>query len=276
MTSGRGGPVSHRSQEGGEAGDDREEAFRLRGVRVERGGRVVLDELDLDVPAGRVTVVMGPSGSGKTSLLRVLNRLDDPAEGTVLYRGRRVSEYPVRELRRRVGFVFQRPVMFEGSVRDNLRVTADLSDCAGGGAGEAEERIRESLELAGLDEELLDRPGEELSVGQQQRANLARALVSRPETLLLDEPTSALDALTSRRLLRTFPRLVAEQGRTEVMATHREEEGRAVGDRAVRVHHGRGGRPRGAWRSSSDAPPSRADLRAGPLTGPAGGRAHRG
>lgn len=75
-------------------------------------------------------------------------------------------------------------------------------------------------------------------MGQQQRANLARTLVNRPETLLLDEPTSALDAVTSRRLLRTFRRLTGDEGRTAVMATHREEEARAVGDLAVLLREG--------------------------------------
>lgn len=211
-------------------------AFRLRGVRVERGGRLVLEDVDLDVSAGEVTVLLGPSGSGKTSLLRVLNRLDDPAAGSILYRGRGLSSYPVRELRRRVGFVFQTPVMFEGTVEENLWEPARL---AGLSEEEAGRRVRESLELAELGEELLGRPGGELSVGQQQRVNLARALMNRPETLLLDEPTSALDAVTSRRLLATIRRLADEEGRTAVTATHREEEARAVGDRAVLLRDGR-------------------------------------
>lgn len=218
-------------------------AFRLRGVRIERGGRDVLDDVDLDVPVGRVTALLGPSGSGKTSLLRILNRLDDPAGGEVLYRGRPVGAYPVRELRRRVGFVFQAPVMFSGTVEENLRVPARV---AGWPEEETRRRVREALELAELDEGLLQRPGGELSVGQQQRTNLARTLVNRPETLLLDEPTSALDAVTSRRLLRTFRRLTGEEGRTAVMATHREEAARAAGDLAVVLADGgvdRVGRP---------------------------------
>ena len=219
-----------------EHGPDAEEpAFRLRDVRIERGGRAVLDGVDLDVPAGRVTVLLGPSGSGKTSLLRILNRLDDPAGGEVLYRGRPLVDYPVRELRRRVGFVFQAPVMFDGTVEENLRAPARV---AGWTEDETGRRVREALELAELDAELLDRPGSELSVGQQQRANLARTLVNRPETLLLDEPTSALDAVTSRRLLRTFRRLTVDEGRTAVMATHREEEARASGDLAVLLSEG--------------------------------------
>lgn len=212
-----------------------EPAFRLRGVRIERGGRPVLDGVDLDVPTGRITVLLGPSGSGKTSLLRLLNRLDDPEAGSVRYRGRSVNDYPVRELRRRVGFVFQAPVMFDGTVEENLRAPARV---AGWSEGEIGRRVREALELAELSADLLERPGDELSVGQQQRANLARTLVNRPETLLLDEPTSALDAVTSRRLLRTFRRLTVEEGRTAVMATHREEEARAAGDLAVLLGDG--------------------------------------
>lgn len=199
------------SRAGRSEGSGEEPASRLRDVRIERGGRALLEELDLDLPAGRVTVLLGPSGSGKTSLLRVLNRLDDPTEGSVLYRGRPVADYPVRELRRLVGFVFQAHVMFDGTVEDNLRVPAEL---AGWDEAETETRIREALELA--------------------------------ETLLLDEPTSALDAVTSRRLLRTFRRLAEGEGRTAVMATHREEEARAVGDRAVLLRDGgvaRVGRP---------------------------------
>lgn len=231
MTSaGRGRAEAAERDRGGE-----EPAFRLRGVRIERGGRPVLDGVDLDVPGGRVTVLLGASGSGKTSLLRVLNRLDDPAAGSVRYRGRPVEEYPVRELRRRVGFVFQAPVMFDGTVEENLRVPARV---AGWPEEETERRVREALELAELEPDLLERPGSELSVGQQQRANLARTLVNRPETLLLDEPTSALDAVTSRRLLRTFRRLSEEEGRTAVMATHREEEARAAGDLAVLLRDG--------------------------------------
>jgi len=228
-----GGPGRAEAAERGRGGEG--PAFRLRDVRIERGGRRVLDEVDLDVPVGRITVLLGASGSGKTSLLRILNRLDDPASGAVRYRGRPVEEYPVRELRRRVGFVFQAPVMFEGTVEENLRVPARV---AGWAEEETRVRVREALELAELETELLERPGSELSVGQQQRANLARTLVNRPETLLLDEPTSALDAVTSRRLLRTFRRLTEEEGRTAVMATHREEEARAAGDLAVLLRDG--------------------------------------
>jgi putative ABC transport system ATP-binding protein len=210
-------------------------AFRLRDVRQEKSGRVLLREIDLVLPRGRITVLLGSSGAGKTSLLRLLNRLDDPAAGEISYMGRSLDEYPVTELRRRVGFVFQTPVMFAGSVRDNLLEAAEIAGLDG---EELPERAREALELAGLDSALEDRPSHELSVGEQQRATLARTLIGAPEVLLLDEPTSALDPESSEFLLDSIQRLRAERGITVILSTHRLHEAFAVADEAVRLSGG--------------------------------------
>lgn len=204
-------------------------AFRLEGVTREAGGRTVLRQVDLRVREGAVTTILGPSGAGKTSLLRLLNRLDEADGGRILYRGRSIRSYPVRELRRRVGFVFQTPVMFPGTVRENLGAAAEVA----GRDGDAGPRVERALRLAELEEEVLDRPGDALSVGEQQRANLARALMTDPETLLLDEPTSALDPGRSQRLLATIERLCSERELTVVMATHRVGEARRLGGRGV-------------------------------------------
>lgn len=213
-----------------------EPLFRLENVTQVRGGRRVLRDLDASVPAGAVTVLLGPSGAGKTSLLRLLNRLDEPSDGVVRYRGRPVRDWDVRRLRRRVAFVFQEPVMLAETVADDLEVAAELG---GVEPPDAAARIREALALAELDESLLSRPSGQLSVGQKQRANLARALVCRPEALLLDEPTAALDPPTARRLLETIRRLCRDTGLTVVMATHRVDEARTVADRAVMLAGGR-------------------------------------
>ncbi|MFB6241100.1 MAG: ATP-binding cassette domain-containing protein, partial [Gemmatimonadota bacterium] len=141
----------------------------------------------------------------------------------------------VGELRREVGFLFQTPVMFPGTVRGNLREAAEI---AGIDPSRFEDAARQALRRAELDGELLDRDGDELSVGQQQRVNLARVLVTGPEVLLLDEPTSALDPPTAARLLATVERLVAEEGLSVVMATHRLAEARRASDRAVMLADG--------------------------------------
>jgi putative ABC transport system ATP-binding protein len=212
-----------------------EAAFRLRDVRQEKSGRVLLRDIDLVLPRGRITVLLGSSGAGKTSLLRLLNRLDDPAAGEISYLDRSLDEYPVTELRRRVGFVFQTPVMFAGSVLDNLREAAEI---AGLDDQEFPDRAREALELAGLDPALQDRPSHELSVGEQQRATLARTLIGGPEVLLLDEPTSALDPESSEFLLDSIQRLRAERGMTVILSTHRHYEAAAIADEAVRLSGG--------------------------------------
>lgn len=212
-----------------------EAAFRLRDVRQEKSGRVLLRGIDLVLPRGRITVLLGSSGAGKTSLLRLLNRLDDPAAGEISYLDRSLEEYPATELRRRVGFVFQTPVVFAGSVHDNLREAAEI---AGLDDQEFPERAREALELAGLDPSLEHRPAHELSVGEQQRATMARTLIGGPEALLLDEPTSALDPESSEFLLESIRRLRAERGMTVILSTHRHHEAAAIADEAVRLSGG--------------------------------------
>lgn len=197
---------------------------------------MVLDGVELEIKHGEITALIGPSGAGKTSLIRLLNRLDDPFSGEVLYRARPIAEYPVRELRRQVGFVFQTPVMFPGTVRDNLYAASELAEKS---RTNLEERLREAMALAELEEALAQRDGERLSVGQKQRVNIARALMTQPEALLMDEPTSALDPETADRLMETVQRLGHERKLTVVMITHRLSEARRASDYTVLMEGGR-------------------------------------
>jgi ABC-type methionine transport system ATPase subunit len=211
-------------------------AFILKDVRQVKRGGTVLDGINLELKAGEITALIGPSGAGKTSLLRLLNRLDDPVSGDISYRRQPLKEYPIRELRRQVGFVFQTPVMFPGTVRDNLRVASELG---GNPIPDLEVHLREAMELAELDLGLADREGEYLSVGQKQRVNIARALMTAPEVLLMDEPTSALDPETADRFIETVHRLGHERGLTVVMVTHRLSEARRASDSTVIMEGGR-------------------------------------
>lgn len=219
-----------------ERGECSDVLYALRRVRQVRSGRPVLHDVTLEIGPGEITVMVGPSGAGKTSLLRLLNRLDDPVEGEIDFEGRPIGALPVREVRRRVGFVFQLPVVFPGTVRENLLTAAEL---AGIDPGAREAEARRSMDRAELEAGLLERDADELSVGQKQRVNLARALVSRPEVLVLDEPTSALDPATSARLMRTIGHLCSDGGRTVILATHRLDEATAFGDRGIRLEDGR-------------------------------------
>jgi putative ABC transport system ATP-binding protein len=213
-------------------------AFELVDVVEERGGSRVLDGVSVTLPAGGITAVMGPSGAGKTSLLRLLNRLDDPSSGEVRFLGRPVRDYPVRELRCAVGFVFQTPVMFPGTVADNLRRAVELSP-SGAAAGAAAGWIERLLEAVELDGDYGARDADRLSGGEKQRVALARALATGPQVLLLDEPTSALDPEVAERLLATVSRLNAERGHTVVMVTHRLAEARQHSAFAVMLEAGR-------------------------------------
>jgi ABC-type methionine transport system ATPase subunit len=211
-------------------------AFTLKGVSQVKAGITVLEGIEVDLPRGEVIALVGPSGAGKTSLLRLLNRLDDPVRGEILYRGRPLTHYPVQALRRQVGFVFQTPVMFPGTVRDNLQVALTL----GGDQGhDPEARMAEAMALAELERALGDQQGDRLSGGQQQRVNIARALLTAPDVLLMDEPTSALDPATAERLLETTRRLSQEQRLTVVMVTHRLAEARRSSDRTIVLERGR-------------------------------------
>jgi putative ABC transport system ATP-binding protein len=190
---------------------------------------MVLRDVTLDIPRGELVALIGPSGAGKSSLVRLLNRLDDPTSGVIRYAGQPITSYPVRALRRRVGFVFQAPTMFPGTVADNLRAAAVVSDA----------RLVEALVSVELDESYLPREAARLSGGEQQRVSIARALVAAPEVLLLDEPTSALDPEVAERFMGTVARLSREHGLSLVMVTHRLAEARAWSDSTIMLDAGR-------------------------------------
>jgi ABC-type methionine transport system ATPase subunit len=214
-------------------------AFSLRGVEQVRGEVHTLRGIDLDIPAGEVVALVGPSGAGKTSLIRLLDRLDDPGRGTVAYLGAPIESIPVRELRRRVAFAFQSPVMFAGTVADNLALARDLARTDGGAASTTPPEPDEALRLAGLDPALASRDAAALSGGERQRVSIARALMTGPEALLLDEPTSALDPEVAAHLMDTVRTLADTMHLTVVMVSHRLEEARAASTHTVFMEGGR-------------------------------------
>jgi len=204
--------------------------FKLRDVSLSRGGRLVLDSVSAEIPVG-ATAVVGPSGSGKSTLLRLLNRLADPDEGAIAYRGRPLAEYDPLALRREVSLVPQLPALLDGTVESNLRFAAGL-------AGE-ELDVGRCLRLAGLDPGFAERDVAKLSVGEQQRAMLARALSQRPDVLLLDEPTSALDRAARDAIEATLAELRRELDISVVLVSHDPEQARRLSDWVVRLEEGR-------------------------------------
>ncbi len=206
-----------------------EPALAYEGVRLALDGRTVLDGVDLVVPDDGVTVLVGPSGSGKSTLLRLANRLLAPDAGRVLFRGVDVAGIDPLAHRRRVGMVFQQPVPFGGTVRDNLRVAAP------GATGAEMER---ALARAHLPASFLERDAAALSGGESQRACVARALMAQPRMLLMDEPTSALDE-DARRALERLARELADHGVPVVWVTHDAAQAARLADRVVQIVDGR-------------------------------------
>ena len=200
--------------------------FELREVGVDRGGRAVLDAFSASVPEGS-TAIVGPSGVGKSTLLRLLNRLADPDRGEIEFRGRLLRHYEPLALRRQVSLVPQLPALLEGTVESNLRYAAEL-------AGE-ELDVEATLARAGLDSSFAERDVGQLSVGEQQRAMLARALAQRPAVLLLDEPTSALDHAARDRIEAALAELRREQEVSIVLVSHDPEQARRLGDQVLEM-----------------------------------------
>jgi putative ABC transport system ATP-binding protein len=211
------------------ASDNRGVLFELDQVTYSRAGVVVLRDVTIRLPVGASSVV-GPSGSGKSTLLRLLNRLADPDAGRVVYEGRDVRELDPLELRREVSLVPQLPALMDGTVHDNVAYAPRL-------AGHSFD-TRSCLELAGLDPAFADRDASKLSVGEQQRVMLARALALEPRVLLLDEPTSALDEAAREAVEGTLRRLRARTGISLVLVTHDIEQARRLADYGVRIGGG--------------------------------------
>ena len=191
-----------------------------------RHGRPVLNGLDLRLEDG-ATAVLGPSGSGKSTLLRLLNRLADPERGEVLFTGQDVRELDPLELRRRACLVPQLPAPFPGSVADNVAYGPRLCD--------READVGRCLSLAGLSADYAAREASRLSVGEQQRVMLTRALALEPEVLLLDEPTAALDEAARDAVERALGGLELSM----VVVTHDPAQAERLADRVVRLGEGR-------------------------------------
>ncbi|WP_354643148.1 ABC transporter ATP-binding protein [Kitasatospora camelliae] len=194
-------------------------------------GTVAVRDLDLEVPAGRITVLVGPSGCGKTTILRMVNRMVEPTAGRVLLDGADVAALEPANLRRGIGYVIQQAGLFpHRRVLDNIATVPRL---LGWDRARARARAAELLELVGLPPEAARRYPFQLSGGQQQRVGVARALAADPPVLLMDEPFSAVDPVVRAGLQEELLRLQAELHKTVLFVTHDIEEAVRLGDRVV-------------------------------------------
>jgi ABC-type methionine transport system ATPase subunit len=209
---------------------------RISGLRYAAGGVEILKGVNAGVPEGGITCVVGPSGAGKSTLLRAVNRLIEPAAGEVYLGGLPTSEMDPLVLRRRVGMVFQLPALFGDSVEDAILYGTRL-------VGRSADASR-LLKMVGLDASFENRDPRALSVGQQQRVSIARALALEPEVLLMDEPTSALDEAARRHIEELARELNAGLDLTIVLVSHALDQVERVADHVVLLA---AGRSEGEW-----------------------------
>ena len=182
---------------------------------------VAVDDVSLDVPAGKFIALVGRSGSGKTTLLNLMAGLDQATSGSILFEDRDMADMSENELielrRHKIGFVFQSfgllPLL---SAFENVELPLRIS---GARSREREQRANEALEMVGLAARSRHRPYE-LSGGEQQRVAIARAMVIRPSLMLADEPTGELDSSNARAIFGLFAEMVKEEGISVVAATH--------------------------------------------------------
>ncbi|RME27102.1 MAG: ATP-binding cassette domain-containing protein [Candidatus Zixiibacteriota bacterium] len=207
------------------------ETVRLSRTVMDDGSpRTVVDDVSFRFCHACLYTIVGSSGAGKSSLLRLLNRLDEPTSGRVLFKGEDYRELPPCELRRHVGYLFQVPYLFDGTVLDNLRYARpDLTT----------DRADKLLAKAALPREFAARSVARLSVGEQQRVALARMLAVEPSVLLLDEPTSSLDPNATRIIEGLVRTLVSEDKLTVIMVTHQPQQALRLGCETLLMSNGR-------------------------------------
>jgi putative ABC transport system ATP-binding protein len=207
--------------------------FRAENLGRSVPAKVLVSDASFEIRKGEILAIVGPSGSGKSSLLRLLNRLDEPTGGRAYLDGVEYRHIAPRDLRRRVGMVMQRPYLFPGTVADNLRFGPrqrylELSD----------RRVEELLSGVGL-AGCGGRDVANLSGGEAQRVSFARTLANSPEVLLLDEPTSALDADSKRDVEIIVQRIGREQGIPCVLVTHDIAQASRLAQRGLILEVGR-------------------------------------
>jgi ATP-binding cassette subfamily B protein len=195
-------------------------AIEFRHVTFGYGGRTMLRDISLSVPAGTTTAIVGATGSGKSTLLSLLPRLNDPPPGTVFIDGVDVRRFPLDALRRAIGFVPQEPFLFSATIADNIAL---------GVPGASVEATRRAAAVARLDKDVADFPrgydtmvgerGITLSGGQKQRTAIARAVLVDPRILILDDALSAVDTYTEEEILHRLSEVMRQ--RTSIIVSHR-------------------------------------------------------
>ena len=212
--------------------------IEFQNIRKSYDGLLAIDDLSLHIEEGELVVLIGASGSGKSTALKLINRMLDHDAGRILFKGREIRDFDVRDLRRRMGYAIQSVGLFpHWTVERNIGTVPNL---LGWPRPRIAARVTELLELLGLEPALFrERYPHQLSGGQQQRVGVARALAADPAVLLMDEPFGALDPVTRLALQLEIKRIHRDSGKTIILVTHDIDEALLLASRIVLLDHGR-------------------------------------
>ena len=201
------------------------------------GPKAAVDQVSMDIAAGEHLALLGASGSGKTTLLRMINRLIEPSAGVITINEKDITTQPAHLLRRDIGYVLQASSLFPHyTVEENISVIPTLLKWE---RSRTQARVKELLAKVHLPDTYRTRDPYELSGGEAQRVNLARALAANPPILLMDEPFSALDNLTRTAIRQLFTELEELKSKTIIMVTHDIQEAFEMGDTIALLQNGK-------------------------------------
>lgn len=194
------------------------------------GKKAALQNVSMTIESGEFFVLVGTSGSGKTTTLKMINRLITPTEGTVEIDGVNTQDIELRALRLRIGYVLQTGALFPNlTVAENIEIIPEMK---GWPQAERRKTVKSYLEMVGLDpEQYMDRYPRDLSGGEQQRVGILRAIITKPDILLMDEPFSALDPISRNQLQKLIKNLHETFKMTIVFVTHDMAEAVKLGTR---------------------------------------------
>ncbi|MCL2413882.1 MAG: ATP-binding cassette domain-containing protein [Bacteroidales bacterium] len=208
-------------------------SIKLKSVNFSYENHQVLKNVNIEFLPQKIHVLLGPSGGGKSSLLRLLNALMDPNSGDISYINTVYSQTHPKDIRKKIGMVFQKPALFDGTVYDNLIWSMKVQKLP-----IDKTKIENMLSQLDIPTDYLDKEIENLSVGEQQRICIVRTLLANPDVILFDEPTSALDPQRSKKVLELIKQINTQYQKTIILVSHDIDTAIDIADTVTFLHDG--------------------------------------
>jgi len=204
--------------------------FKLENVKFKN----ILNIEKAEIEKNMITAILGSSGGGKTTFLKLLNNMITADQGKIMYKDKDIESYAPVALRREVVMLPQDPEIFKGSIKDNFKITEEISD-NGISKNLNYEKLLTKVSLT----QNLNDAADNLSGGEKQRLALARVMLLEPEVLLLDEPSSSLDNKTEEKIIKMVVNYVRDNDRTLIMVTHNPSIAEKFADRIIKIEAGK-------------------------------------